>query len=551
MKKAYVFAVLLLVQFLLSSCAGRNANMKSFQDLCPEKKVGICSFTLGGAGSNAEKVATAQVLGGLAGGLIAVAIYSGKEEDPYYQELANAFYHIYEEELGKSGFFQVTSPKNLIFQQDGKRLNMNDMANRNNLYACVNVGSFLTYGGGVKKYMRVMTWWEITKSSGEKLKFTTQVTSDDAQEFFANKTDPKFKPVFLELARQSAQQFLVVLGEGGETGSCLKASLEKKKALEEKQQEIEKAALKAKDDSRFVNKGNGTVLDTKTGLTWAAKDNGSNIKWADAKSYCENYRGGGYTDWRLPTTAELESLYHAGRERPVACDKSCSIHVATDLIDITCYYLWTSETRKSLILDPDAAYFYFLYGGQYWGRQSGSQTYRVLPVRSDKQSNAVSAAEPVIQQAPLKTAPTLVEPVTPPAVEKARDGRFIAYDNGTVLDTQMNLMWAAKDNGTNISWANAKSYCDNYRGGGYRDWRMPTSAELEGLYDVDKTYMSDCGQNVHLTKLILLTCVGSWASLTRDSTASAASFRFVDGRRIWGRQSSDSHFRILPVRSVK
>lgn len=33
------------------------------------------------------------------------------------------------------------------------------------------------------------------------------------------------------------------------------------------------------------------------------------------------------------------------------------------------------------------------------------------------------------------------------AGEKAKDGRFIAYDNGTVLDTKTNLMWASKDNG--------------------------------------------------------------------------------------------------------
>jgi hypothetical protein len=60
------------------------------------------------------------------------------------------------------------------------------------------------------------------------------------------------------------------------------------------------------------------------------------------------------------------------------------------------------------------------------------------------------------------------------ASEIGRDGRFIAYDNGTVLDTKTNLMWAAKDNGSDINWSNAKSYCENYRGGGYKDWRMPT-----------------------------------------------------------------------------
>lgn len=41
--------------------------------------------------------------------------------------------------------------------------------------------------------------------------------------------------------------------------------------------------------------------------------------------------------------------------------------------------------------------------------------------------------------------------------EISRDGRFIAYDNVTVLDTRTNLMWAAKDNGGNINWANART----------------------------------------------------------------------------------------------
>jgi len=36
--------------------------------------------------------------------------------------------------------------------------------------------------------------------------------------------------------------------------------------------------------------------------------------------------------------------------------------------------------------------------------------------------------------------------------EIGKDGRFIAYDDGTVLDTRTNLMWAAKDNGSNINW---------------------------------------------------------------------------------------------------
>ena len=143
-------------------------------------------------------------------------------------------------------------------------------------------------------------------------------------------------------------------------------------------------------------------------------------------------------------------------------------------------------------------------------------------------------------------------PTPPTSSEIKRDGRFIAYDNGTVLDTQTNLMWAAKDNGADINWQSAKSYCENYRGGGYTDWRMPAQDELAGLYDAVKTYKSDCGflgTGVHLTELIRLTCNYIWSSQIRSSMA--AFFNFLDGSRYWLHQSRDGNGRALPVRSGK
>ena len=147
----------------------------------------------------------------------------------------------------------------------------------------------------------------------------------------------------------------------------------------------------------------------------------------------------------------------------------------------------------------------------------------------------------------------------PPSVSTAneikRDSRFIAYDNGTVLDTSTNLMWAAKDNGADINWQGAKNYCGNYRGGGYTDWRMPTQDELAGLYDRDKTYQSECREllfktwDIHLTELIRLTCIAPWASETRGSEA--ANFYFDQGLRHSYPQSKAYLNRALPVRSGK
>ncbi len=135
------------------------------------------------------------------------------------------------------------------------------------------------------------------------------------------------------------------------------------------------------------------------------------------------------------------------------------------------------------------------------------------------------------------------------AGEPAKGGRFIANSNGTVSDTRTKLMWAAKDNGSDINWTNAKSYCKNYRGGGHKDWRMPTQDELAGLHDRDKTYPTPCGTDVHLTELIRLSCYWVWASETAGDTASG--FNFGDGDRFSTRQSGINKFRVLPVRTGK
>ncbi|MGV8059704.1 MAG: caspase family protein [Smithellaceae bacterium] len=135
--------------------------------------------------------------------------------------------------------------------------------------------------------------------------------------------------------------------------------------------------------------------------------------------------------------------------------------------------------------------------------------------------------------------------------EIAKDGRFIAYDNWTVLDTKTNLMWAAVDNGTDINWANAKSYCDSYRGGGYTDWRMPTQDELAELFDSSKSYNAPRRDyEVHLTKLIQISVCCPWASEIRGHEAAVFSFG-LNGDRYWMSRSTETDYRVLPVRSAK
>jgi len=138
---------------------------------------------------------------------------------------------------------------------------------------------------------------------------------------------------------------------------------------------------------------------------------------------------------------------------------------------------------------------------------------------------------------------TLAATVHAESKEMDKDGRFIAYDNGTVLDTQTKLMWAAKDNGSDVIWADAKTYCESFRGGGYQDWRMPTETELSQLYDKSKTFTADKGGKIHITRLLHLTYVWSWA-------AEGSYFSFFTGNASRSLQNYTGHS-VLPVRSAK
>jgi hypothetical protein len=136
--------------------------------------------------------------------------------------------------------------------------------------------------------------------------------------------------------------------------------------------------------------------------------------------------------------------------------------------------------------------------------------------------------------------------------EIGRNGLFVAYDDGTVLDTRTNLMWAARDNGAGINWKNAKSYCENSRGGGYSDWRMPTQDELAGLRDSTiKDDNSSAGSKMGVTNLIRLTNLVFWASDTRGSEVGA--FILIESKRYWASpaKASNNVIRALPVRSAK
>ncbi len=132
-----------------------------------------------------------------------------------------------------------------------------------------------------------------------------------------------------------------------------------------------------------------------------------------------------------------------------------------------------------------------------------------------------------------------------PPTDHSRNENFIVFENGTVLDKKTNLMWASKDNGENINWHDATLYCEQYNGGSYTDWRMPTIDELAGLYDNGKEQTS----GYHIIDFITITRALQWSSDT-DGSNMVAVLYFYDGETVWNNPSTSS-YRVLPVRDAQ
>jgi hypothetical protein len=113
-------------------------------------------------------------------------------------------------------------------------------------------------------------------------------------------------------------------------------------------------------------------LDPKTGLMWTVEDNGEDITWHDAEAYARALRLGGFSDWRLPTIAELDRL-HTG------AGISDDINIRPPF-QLTSWIIWSSE-RLSQESGTKMQVFLFNRGFPYFSEASASDGHRALCVR--------------------------------------------------------------------------------------------------------------------------------------------------------------------------
>ena len=64
--------------------------------------------------------------------------------------------------------------------------------------------------------------------------------------------------------------------------------------------------------AKYLHDTAPTWTDPQTRLTWARRDNGKDVDREQAIEYCQRLDLAGHRDWRLPTIAEVQTLYDPG-----------------------------------------------------------------------------------------------------------------------------------------------------------------------------------------------------------------------------------------------
>lgn len=264
--------------------------------------------------------------------------------------------------------------------------------------------------------------------------------------------------------------------------------------------------------------------DSASGLTWSAY--AKNMRWDEAVEYCKDLSEGGFSDWHLPTIAELRTLIQncpstiTGGSCGVTdncLNDNCWSEAACH--DNTCYssdnklnkfgdtnYFWSSSTKSD---DTDDAWIIwasfayiehdYKFLSKYYNVRCVRTTGPATPDSGDSESKPESG-EPCNENGAYMCGgkgsyQCLLFNETQPTWYMTDYSCDFGCDKATgkcrntppncskslspCKDSATQLIWSREH--TYVTWDSAVSYCTNLDEGTYDDWRMPTISELRTL----------------------------------------------------------------------
>jgi hypothetical protein len=193
----------------------------------------------------------------------------------------------------------------------------------------------------------------------------------------------------------------------------------------------------------YRDNGDGTVTDLVTGLIWQQQDGGE-LTYASAASYCQGLALAVQRDWRLPSSQELFTI--VDHDRLPALDPSIFTYTNAE-------YWWTAN---ELAGDSTRAWVVNAGGGTGAHPKTetisagGSKRFHVRCVRG-----------------------------APPA----DPDRLADNGDGTVSAPSTGLIWQQAEYGPAVKWEDALRYCESLSLGNSANWRLPNVKELRSLSD--------------------------------------------------------------------
>ncbi len=189
-----------------------------------------------------------------------------------------------------------------------------------------------------------------------------------------------------------------------------------------------------------IGPGGGLVFYKYGNLVYEFSEKIANAKWENAKKLAKNYRGGGYSDWYLPSKGEFDIIYRNIGSQGFIMDSD---------------WYWSSSEGE-----PGNAWYYTLDDGYHndndknW--ELGVRAIRFFVLQSEPQQNYSIDTYQVGDMGP--------------------GGGIVFYKEGdSYLETSRYL-----GEGT---WYDALSIVSDFRGGDYDDWILPNKRELDVLYN--------------------------------------------------------------------
>lgn len=231
---------------------------------------------------------------------------------------------------------------------------------------------------------------------------------------------------------------------------------------------------------RFIDKGDGTVIDRLTGLMWTKDANLIGDKsYLESLNYISAMNNGeypnyGYTDWRMPNIVEIDSLINSGQSNTATWLNSQGfINVPEDFFWDNLYWSSTSGgayTKVIWLCNGNSIGTLMQYSGLLWPVRSAQSGTIQLP-KTGKTWSQNEGDEGYWQMGVDWPVP-----------------RFLDHGDGSVTDGLTDLMWTKDANlkGSVTTWQEALDFIESLNESkylGYNDWRLPDRIELKSLVD--------------------------------------------------------------------